>query len=178
MNNNPQGRPDTSLAETKPRLDAFLPPNDAKTYNFAICLKETGEMIGIGGCHRLDATSLFGWPVIGYQLRSEYWGQGLTTEFLKAWLGMWCALPREEVERTVHPGTVVYSDGEENGGGEVRKVEEVVSSWALSDNVASQRVLEKGGMELCLVQRERDLRDETKEVELRVYRYLLGKHGS
>ncbi|KAK0641269.1 GNAT domain-containing protein [Cercophora newfieldiana] len=169
MQNNPQGRPDTSPEETLPRLNAFLEPNDATTYNFAICLRDTEEMIGLGGCHRLD--SLFGWPVVGYQLRKEYWGRGLATEFLRAWLGAWCKLPRGEVERRVHPGSVVEVPGE--GG----RVEEVISSWALIDNVASQRVLEKGGLELFLVQREADLRDKDKEVELRVYRYFPGRQG-
>ncbi|KAK4444693.1 GNAT domain-containing protein [Podospora aff. communis PSN243] len=176
MANNPQGRPDTSPAESLPHLNRFLPPKDTATYNFAICLRDRPEeMIGLGGAHRVDATSLFGWPVVGYQLREEYWGRGLATEFLRVWLQAWGELPRANVERRVHPTTVVPvpvprggGDGEDVKGSVV--AEEVLSSWALSDNVASQRVLEKGGMELCLVQREKDLRDQSKEVELRVYR--------
>ncbi|KAK0617453.1 GNAT domain-containing protein [Immersiella caudata] len=181
MANNPQGRPDASASESLPHLNRFLPPNDVSTYNFAICLRDRpDEMIGLGGCHRLDVTSLFGWPVVGYQLREEYWGRGLATEFLKAWLEAWGKLPRENVERRVHPATVVpvSASGGEGDCAEVGAVtvaEEVLSSWVLSDNVASQRVLEKGGMELCLVQREKDLRDQGKEVELRVYRYSAGR---
>jgi len=159
----------SSPSQSQAHLSLFLPPNDISTFNFAICLNHTGEMIGIGGCHSL--TSMFGWPVVGYQLRKEYWGQGLATEFLRGWLGLWAALPRGEREVRVHPGMVAVREGE---GGEER-VEEVVCAWTV-DNVASQRVLEKGGFELCLVQRERDLRDREKEVELRVYRYFPGRY--
>ncbi|KAK5662526.1 hypothetical protein OQA88_8438 [Cercophora sp. LCS_1] len=163
MINNPTGRPDKDVEDTKPRLAVFLPPNDAKTYNFAICLKETGEMIGMGGCHRMAA--IFGWPVLGYQLRKEYWGRGLATEFSRAWLEMWCKLPREEVEVVVDPRTVV---GVETGDG---RVKELMSSWTLDDNLGSQRVLEKAGFERFLVQREPDLRDPSVEVDLLIYRF-------
>lgn len=47
------GRPDKDLTETQSKLDPFLPPKDAETFNFAICWRETGEFIGIGGSHRL-----------------------------------------------------------------------------------------------------------------------------
>ncbi len=61
------GRVDVDLAETQTRLDPFLPPNDTLTHNCAICWKETGEVIGSGGCHRRAGT--FGWPEVGYMLR-------------------------------------------------------------------------------------------------------------
>ncbi len=63
----PAGRPDVDRAETQRRLDPFLPPNDTATHNCAICWRETGELIGIGGCHRRDGD--FGWPVAGYMFR-------------------------------------------------------------------------------------------------------------
>lgn len=167
MINTAQGRIDTSIDETRPRLDFFLTPNDAKTFNCAICLKTTGEMIGIGGCHELS--SMFGWPAIGYMIRQEYWGRGLTTEFLRAWLDLWCQLPREEIELAVDPRTL--PDGEATG-----TVPELVVAYTVEDNTASQRVLGKCGMEQCLTMREPDLRDPSREVELWGYRYFPGKH--
>ncbi|KAG7293309.1 hypothetical protein NEMBOFW57_003355 [Staphylotrichum longicolle] len=78
------GKPDKDLAETQAKLDPFLPPRDEATFNFAICDRATGQMIGIGGCHLWR--SAFGWPEVGYMLRKEFWGKGLGTEFLRGFL--------------------------------------------------------------------------------------------
>ncbi|KAI0913422.1 hypothetical protein F4823DRAFT_577217 [Ustulina deusta] len=43
------GKTDADLAETQARLDPFLPPRDAETYNPGIFLAATGELIGLGG---------------------------------------------------------------------------------------------------------------------------------
>ena len=88
MKTNPQGRPDRDImTETKPRLDMFLSPGDKTTYYFAICLRGDSDdgneggngaeekMIGLGGCHKI--ASMFGWPVVGYMIRREFWGRGL-----------------------------------------------------------------------------------------------------
>lgn len=161
MANNPQARIDKDLQETKPKLDLYLPPKDETTYNCAICLKETGEFIGTGGCYRL--TSSLGWPVVGYMIRKEFWGQGITTEFLRAWLDMWSKLPREDVEIEVDPRTLP------DGGG---PVPEQVATWTVGDNFASQRVLEKSGFENFITWTEPDLRDPSVEVVLRGFRYF------
>lgn len=75
----------------------FLSPGDEATFYFAICLRHNSndrdaggrdggrleeKIIGVGGCHR--RTSMFGWPVVGYMIRREYWGMGLATKFLVA----------------------------------------------------------------------------------------------
>lgn len=89
-----QGRPDRDLAETQEKLDLFLPPNDVLKSNWAICLRESGEFIGIGGVHIFAST--FGWPELGYMIRREYWGRGLATEFLRGFVGYWtgtCSVP-------------------------------------------------------------------------------------
>ncbi|KAJ5665394.1 uncharacterized protein N7477_007842 [Penicillium maclennaniae] len=56
------GRIDRYIEETRSKLNLFLPPNDAASFNCAICLKETGEFIGVGGCHlflrRMDGQKL------------------------------------------------------------------------------------------------------------------------
>ncbi|RFU82162.1 acyl- n-acyltransferase [Trichoderma arundinaceum] len=164
MANNPQGRIDRDLEETRPKLNPFLPPNDEATYNFAICLKETGEMIGIGGCHMFK--SMFGWPAIGYMFRKEFWGQGLATEFVKGWLDMWCKLPREAAELEVDSRTL--QDGDE-------ETPEQVIAFTLLDNLGSQRVLEKSGFERFVAWEEADLRNPAVQVTLLGYRYFPNK---
>jgi RimJ/RimL family protein N-acetyltransferase len=85
------GRPDADLAETRAKLDTFLPPRDGEAYNCAICDRATGEVIGMGGCH--NWTSSFGWPEVGYLIRSEFWGRGWGTEFLRGFCeGIWYVL--------------------------------------------------------------------------------------
>lgn len=169
MANSPQGRPDKDLEETQQRLSPFLPPNEEATYNCAICLKDTGELIGIGGCHKLR--SMFGWPAIGYMIRNEFWGQGLATEFVKAWLAMWCELPRAEAELEIDHRTLLPGEDEESE----ESSPEQVTAFTLLDNVGSQRVLEKAGFERFLAWEETDLRDSDLQVTLIGYRYVLGK---
>lgn len=166
MANSPQGRLDKDLEETQQRLSLFLPPNDEKTFNCAICLRETGELIGIGGCHQL--VSMFGWPAIGYMIRTEFWGQGIATEFVKAWLESWCELPRAEAELEVDRRTLLADEDEESSP-------ELVTAFTLLDNLGSQRVLEKAGFERFLTWEEADLRDPTVQVTLIGYRYEMGK---
>lgn len=165
MANNPQGRVDRDLEETRQKLNPFLPPNDETTYNCAICLKATGEMIGIGGCHRLF--SIFGWPAIGYMFRKEFWGQGIATEFVQAWLDMWCKLPREGAEFEVDRRTLPNEDGQ---------ILEQVTAFTVLDNIGSQRVLEKAGFERFLTWEEADLRNPDVQVVLLGYRYIPGQH--
>lgn len=167
MANSPQGRPDKDLQETQQRLGLFLPPNDEKTFNCAICLKETGELIGIGGCHQL--ASMFGWPAIGYMIRTEFWGQGVATEFVKAWLESWWKLPRAEAELEVDRRTLLPEEGEESSP-------EQVIAFTLLDNIGSQRVLEKAGFERFLTWEEADLRNPEVQVTLIGYRHVLGGH--
>jgi RimJ/RimL family protein N-acetyltransferase len=103
------GRADLDREETAAKLALFLPPNDTKTFNCAICLKETGELIGQGGVHAFEqpagdaaAGPQLGWPEVGYMIRHEFWGQGIATEFLAAFVRMYSGLPRDErAERKV-----------------------------------------------------------------------------
>ncbi|KAH8878727.1 acyl-CoA N-acyltransferase [Thozetella sp. PMI_491] len=161
MATNPQGRPDRDIHETKPKLDPYLPPNDQTNFNFAICLKATGEMIGMGGCHKLD--SIYGWPAISYMFRKDFWGQGLATEFLHAWLDIWGGLPRAEAEVFVDPRTLTTRGGAER---------EQITAFTTGDNVGSQRVLEKCGFENFLAHEEPDLRNPAVKVVLLGFRLL------
>ncbi|GKT41835.1 putative N-acetyltransferase p20 [Colletotrichum spaethianum] len=140
------GRVDADLEETRTKLAQILPPNDADNYDFAICLRSTGEWIGLGGCKKPSGGEL-GWPEIGYMLLKDYWGSGYATEFVKAFLGAWWALPRSEREVSVDKSTVKgHRDGE--------VVDEIITAVTEPDNVASQKILAKWGFEKLNVWRE------------------------
>ncbi|KAK0747996.1 GNAT domain-containing protein [Apiosordaria backusii] len=158
---------DKDVGETYQRLEVFLEPNDKDNYNFAICERETGEMIGIGGFH--NGMWSFGWPEIGYMFRREKWGRGYAKEFMGAWKGMWEGLPREGVELVVDERTVVR-----NGDGDGGEVKEIVIAVTAEGNGASQRVLERSGFERFLTWEELDGGGRGM-VRLPTYRYVVGK---
>lgn len=132
------GRIDRDMEETRGKLSHYLPPKDVNNYQFAICLKATGEMIGIGGCHVMEAE--FGWPELGYMFRKEHWGGGLATEFVRAFMPVWAGLPRAEAEVKVDPRTAT-GDGVS---------EEQLVAITANLNVKSQAVLRKSGWELFI----------------------------
>ncbi|KAB5578481.1 GNAT domain-containing protein [Coniochaeta sp. 2T2.1] len=133
-----QNRIDLTLEETQAWLDRFLSPNDGQTHNFAIVLRETGELIGTGGVHSLKGE--FGWPEMGYMFREEDWGKGFATEFLAGYMGAWKELPRGVVEVEVDPRTTrTGKSGEE--------VEEQIVAITADFNEGSQKVLRKCGWE-------------------------------
>ncbi|KAF7543834.1 hypothetical protein G7Z17_g10430 [Cylindrodendrum hubeiense] len=150
-----QGRPDKDLDETRTKFALQVSPMDTERYNLAICLASTGEMIGIGGCGMWNGE--LGWPVLGYMLLKESWGKGYATEFLKAFLEAWWALPHEEVEIKVDKNTV-------RGDGEIK--DGCITAVTLDSNNASHGVLRKSGFEKATVWEEEDLRDATKMVTL------------
>jgi RimJ/RimL family protein N-acetyltransferase len=129
------GRIDRDIEETRSKLNLFLSPNDATTFNCAICLKDTSEFIGIGGCHLFPADH--GWPEVGYMIRRDFWGRGLVSEFLSAWLEMWSDLPRTKRESRVQRKMVVGEDA----------VNEHLIAITEENNYASQKVLLKAGFE-------------------------------
>ncbi|CAG7923817.1 unnamed protein product [Penicillium olsonii] len=151
---------DESIETTKSKLDPFLPPHDLVTGNCAICLKDTGELIGIGGCHLYPGSH--GWPELGCLLRQETWGQGLATEFLGAWLRFWSELPRSERDVRVQKEMVI---GDKN-------VDEHLIAITDAINTASQRVLLKSGFE-----RFRDFTEvnDAKTANLVAFRFLPSK---
>ncbi|KAK1755096.1 GNAT domain-containing protein [Echria macrotheca] len=168
-----QGRIDHDKEETQARLDVFLPPNDAKHYNYAICLKETGEFIGIGGFH--GRISSFGWPEVGYMLKREFWGKGYATEFLKAWLVEYEKLPREEIERSVDPRSVVpIPAGDEDGEKDCTRAREVLIAVTEESNPRSHNILRKCGFELFCTWITTDSKDPdgVAKVVLPTFRYL------
>lgn len=164
------GKPDKDLAETQAKLDPFLPPRDEATFNFAICDRATGQMIGIGGCHLWR--SAFGWPEVGYMLRKEFWGKGLGTEFLRGFLTGWEGLEREEVELEVDGRTL--GEEVEGEGGRVR--EQLIAVTA-TGNDKSQGVLGKAGFKWFTTWLAEDLQKGTgpgSMIELPTFRYFPG----
>lgn len=184
-----KGRPDADEAETARKLAQFLPPKDARTFNWAISLRGgpegegeggAGELIGVGGVHAFGGGDGggddFGWPEVGYLLRKEYWGRGYGTEFLRGFIGVWEGegMRREVVERRVKAGSFVSvgdGDGDGDGDGPVLGREQLV---AIIDrqNSASRRVLEKCGFESFAGFEEVDSCDPEKMTELVAYRYF------
>jgi RimJ/RimL family protein N-acetyltransferase len=160
-----QGRVDNDIAESQSRLDAFLPPNDAENYNFAICLKDTGEMIGVGG--NTSWVSSFGWPEVGYMIRKEQWGKGLAPEFLRAFLVAWQELPRVEAEVKVDSRT---ADALPSNGG---LVPEQLFAVTKTENTRSQAMLRRCGLEHFLTYKARHARDAKGElIDLPIFRYF------
>jgi RimJ/RimL family protein N-acetyltransferase len=151
---------DETIEMTRSKLDPFLPPNDLTTANCAICLKDTGEFVGIGGCHLYPGSH--GWPEVGYMLRKEAWGQGLATEFLNAWLRFWSELPRSEREVQVQKEMVVGED----------TVDEHLIAITSATNAPSHRVLLKSGFERF---REFEEVDDNKKTKLVAFRFLPSK---
>ncbi len=165
-----RGLPDENLDETQAKLDPFLPPRDEGTFNVAICDRETGALIGIGGCHIFRST--FGWPEVGYMFRKEVWGKGLGTEFLRGWMAAWDALEREEVEMEVDERTA----GEEVRGPDGKVREQLIAVTA-TGNDKSQGVLGKAGFKWFTTWLAEDLTKSARPdnlIELPTYRHFPG----
>ena len=76
-------------------------------------------------------------------LKREFWGKGYATEFLRAWLEEYEKLPRDEVELSVDPRSVVPVPA---GGGEEDKDEEGGQGPEEDDR---QDVIHKGFLRLA-----------------------------
>ncbi|KND91161.1 hypothetical protein TOPH_04146 [Tolypocladium ophioglossoides CBS 100239] len=152
-----QGKPDKDLEWSRERLAKRLAPEGDAKYEFIICLASTGEMIGVGGCHRADGE--LGWPVNGYMLRKEFWGKGYATEFVNGFLETWWALPRAEVDLKVEKSTVEHAA--EDG-----RARECIVAVTLDSNRSSQNVLAKCKLHLVKVWEEADLRDPAQTAVL------------
>ena len=163
-----QLKPDEDKSNTQARLNAFLPPNDVKTFNCAICLKETGELIGLGGVHNLAGK--YGWPELGYMFRYEHWGKGFATEFLRGFTPAWDQLPREEVDLRVKPYSLVEGEGAQG-----TVVEERLIAITIGPNQRSRNVLTKCGWEHYKTDVEPDLRDPSVDIDLILFRHLPGR---
>lgn len=166
------GRIDSDKNETASVLASFLPPHDAEAFNCTMCLRETGEPIGMGGVHRMNTNKDYGWPEIGYMFKKEHWGKGLATEFVAAFLHMWDGLERGSIELNVNPKTLATEDGQWT------TVKEQLLATADATNVASQRILTKYGFEPFDKFEEEDPHDPSKVVQLLTFRYFPRVRGN
>lgn len=149
------GRVDTTLEETRSSLVQNLPPHDVDNFNFSICLRSTGQWIGIGGCKKPGGE--LGWPEIGYMLQKDFWGSGYATEFLRGFLSAWWSLPRSECDLSVDRGTLRGAAGLQDGD----IVEEIITAVTAADNHPSQKLLGKCGFEMLKEWKEKDERSQT-----------------
>ncbi|KAI1473577.1 acyl-CoA N-acyltransferase [Daldinia eschscholtzii] len=161
-----QGRPDRNVEETRSALNNFLPPDCDKTFLYGVFLPSTGELIGEGGIHTLESSSC-GWPEIGYRFKTEVWGQGYATEFLKALLRAWWDLPRRRTRLRVHSSSI-------QRGRDVEAVEQIHANTDLQ-NIGSQKVLAKLGFILFSEYTEPDTQEHSvgEPLALKGYRLAL-----
>ncbi|UNI23659.1 hypothetical protein JDV02_009466 [Purpureocillium takamizusanense] len=164
-----QGHPDPDVAWSREQMKKRLAPQGDAKYEFVICIAETGEMIGTGGCHMVVGE--LGWPVIGYMLRKEFWGKGYATELVRGFLEAWWALPRAEVELKVEKSSVSWRAGpddndNDNDNDDGGLVDECIVAVTLDSNTASQNVLRKCNLDLVKVWEEDDIRDPTQRAVL------------
>lgn len=170
---------DKDIAATQSKLDLYLPPNDTKTFNCAVCWRETGELIGMGGCHMFSGS--WGWPELGYMFMKEHWGKGLATEFVRGFFELYSMLPRSQIKLKVSKSSLKGLNPTSGTVGDEDAVyEEQLSALIDSSNTRSSRVLEKPGFEHFIDFKEIDCRDpEGKlEVDLAGFRYFPGRHGA
>ncbi|KAI1338328.1 acyl-CoA N-acyltransferase [Xylariaceae sp. FL0016] len=171
------GRPERDEAESQVWLNRFLPPRDVETYNFALCDRVSGELVGVGGVHT-QRNERFGWPEVGYMLKKEWWGKGLATEFLGAFLRAWWALERKEVELEVHWESIKEMLGPEVGEAhdveDTPRVPEMLFAIVESNTPGSARVLEKTGFEQYAQWEEPDIRygREAETATLKAFRLM------
>ncbi|KAL1902677.1 hypothetical protein Sste5346_001119 [Sporothrix stenoceras] len=172
---------DDDLEFTRGRLTPFLTPGDANTFNFTICLREAGDnrLIGIGGVYSLS--SVFGWPEIGYMFSKHHWGKGYATEFVRGFLHLYSQLPRPEkpiplrVARASLPADLAAKAGpgvKEKGDEAANEpaalaatvtpdtvvVEEILTALITDENLVSQGVSRKNGLEKVFKFQEDDSR--------------------
>lgn len=178
------GRAHANHEETRKKLNEFLPPNDTKTFNCAICLRDTGEFVGIGGVHQFSRVEEkghysmsnphdgYGWPELGYLIKEEYWGKRLATEFVMAFLGIWEQLHRARVEVKVNVKSLMDGGGGVGDGASApTPAKEALIAIVDRTNIASQRILQKCGFERFDDFIERKGNDSDKSVELISFRY-------
>lgn len=68
-------------------------------FDYGFVLKETGELIGEGGMFYHPEEDL--WH-IGYNLRADQWGKGLTTEAMRAIINYTCTVRQVRVIEACH----------------------------------------------------------------------------
>jgi RimJ/RimL family protein N-acetyltransferase len=82
----------------------------------------------------------------------EFWGKGIATEFVQAFVDEWWKLPRSVCEIEVEKSTVPSNS---------EMAQEMYTAVTATDNFASQKILERRGFEKVKVWSETDSQDPT-----------------
>ncbi|KAI0151665.1 acetyltransferase domain-containing protein [Xylariaceae sp. FL1272] len=172
---------DKDIEASRAFIARSLPPNDAQRYNSVIMyLGENGELegderivIGCGGVHKTDFQ--LGWPEVGYMVRKEYWGKGLASEFMRAFVEAWWKLPRREVEVEIDAASVGEGTTKDESG--AVRVNEKMSAIIEIGNPGSRRVLEKTGFKQFKQWTEPDSREGFEGLDATLAGFLLERPG-
>ncbi|KAI1815556.1 acetyltransferase domain-containing protein [Poronia punctata] len=145
------GKVDENLDQTREWIANFLPPKDEFQYEWVVIYKgskgeeEEGNdlLIGVGGIKNFNPQP----PVLGYMFVKEYWHKGIATEFLRAVLAAWWALPRREVEvgSDAQADLASVKGRRQDMHSNMARVPEYLSAVIAESNKGSNRVLEKCG---------------------------------
>lgn len=131
-----RGRTDRDLEESKANLEWLQAPNDKRHWYWGAFLASTGELIGEGGLPDSEDQPTSGWTRFEILIKPVYQRQGYGTEFYKAVLDAWWALPGEKRRRQLIP---IVAAGKEPGE-EIRESIEIV--WE-ADNEAARNFFTK-----------------------------------
>lgn len=130
------GKIDADTDFTTKWMERSLPPNDTKSFNFAIEeLANPGFVVGTVGMHIAEP------PECGYMFRQEAWGKGYASEALEAWVQKYWELPREVVQLEEELPKYLRGDSEDG------VTKEVLRALIETNHAASRRVLEKCGFD-------------------------------
>lgn len=123
--------------------------------------KSHGAVIGCLGVHAME-------PELecGYMIRKEFWGQGIATIAMKAFLEAWWKLPRKSIEITPEQAQRAVAYGAHISTNEAKGVEninEILIAVTAEHNIGSRKVLSKCGFQF---QSSRTISERGKEVTL------------
>ncbi|KAI0020105.1 acyl-CoA N-acyltransferase [Xylariomycetidae sp. FL0641] len=179
------GRADANQDETWNFLASNLAPHDVTCWTFVMVLRHdlagfrAGQVVGYGGVHR-RCSPWYGWPELGYCIRTEFWGRGLATEFLGALTASWFALPREEEVIEVDPKSVEWleAEGKVQQQDGLLQVPELVTTMIEDSNKGSLRVCEKNGFRRFKIWMDVDDREGYNNREILLHGFGLSKPSS
>ncbi|KAG8165648.1 hypothetical protein KVR01_004200 [Diaporthe batatas] len=131
-----RGRPDRDLEETKANLEHLQAPSEKRHWYWGAFLASTGELIGEGGLPDSEDQPTSGWTRFEMLIKPAHQRKGYGSEFYKAVLDAWWALPGEKRRRQLLPIVA----GEKEPGDEIRESIELV--WE-SENVVARNFFNK-----------------------------------
>lgn len=143
-------------------------------FNFALVYTSDSEytttsesheaVIGALGVHAME-------PELecGYMIRKEFWGQGIATVALRAFLEAWWKLPRKKVDITPEQARQAVAHGAHSSPDEEKGTEninEIIVAMLAEHNIGSQKVLAKCGFQF---QSRQTIQERGEEVSIADY---------